>query len=546
MVVKQTSYSDRFFTIADTTGGSMFLFVQLVDNQFGGADYALKMQRCDPEANLQAGSVDSGLTIQPVINQLYDAVPDGTGGAYILYSLWSPETHADDSVYLYLQHINNNGVRLWTEFGRQVKVQHTDFDFGGKLLLYGDKSVAVVFSIAAYGDNGYGQLFAQKYNSAGSALWAPGSIAVCTAAERRGLYYLADNGSGGLLVVFEDGRNGTFSGNSYNNLDIFMQHVNANGTLANNAAGVAIINASSHQSMYLEKPGDKYIYPDGAGGCYFLYESTALNNPDIKDIYVQRISGAGQVLWAGAGAFIVRSDYSGRYVYAIDMDAAPSGQLSVLYNTSYGIGYYEDPTELRLQTINTTGSVVYSTGSGKKIATVFNTGYSEYTAPFDLKYTADGEAFIVFNRKPDSIQLCLQKIKADGTLTWDSAGKLVIRQTAYMPQVLKNNNENYLLRWFDRRNYGEWVEQGKADMYVHRFDRAGNFTSSRNRIFSATNGTWSNPLTWVGGVVPGPGDIVVITNSVTVTAAASCYSLSVQPPAGSITIQSGISLNVLH
>ena len=546
MVVKQTSYSDRFFTIADTTGGSMYIFFQLVQNQQGGADYALKMQRCDHEGNLQAGTVDSGLTIQSRITDLFDAVSDGAGGAYILYALWSPETHSDDSVYLYLQHINSNGNKLWAEFGKPVKVQHTDFDFEGKLLLYNDKSVAVVFSSAAYGDNGYGQLSAQKYNSTGSTLWAPGNLAVCTAAEKRGMYYITDDGSGGLLVVFEDGRNGTFSGNSYNNLDIFMQHINANGVLANNAAGAGIITASSYQSLYVEKPGDKYIYPDGTGGCYFLYESVAMNNPDVKEIYVQRINATGEAVWAGAGTWIARSDYSGRNVYAVDMDAAPSGQLSVLYNTSDGTGYYDDPTELRLQTINNAGSVQYTPGIGKKIATVFNTGYREYSAPFDIKYAFNGEAIIVFNYKADSLQLHLQKIKTDGTLTWDSAGKLIIRQAAYMPQILKSNNNNYLLRWFDRRNYGEWVEDGKGDMFVNPFDVNGTFFSSRTRIVSAGNGAWNTPSTWVGNIVPGPNDIVVITNAVTVTAAASCYSLSVLPPAGNIIVQTGISLNVLH
>lgn len=93
---------------------------------------------------------------------------------------------------------------------------------------------------------------------------------------------------------------------------------------------------------------------------------------------------------AGAGTWIARSDYSGRNVYAVDMNAAPSGQLSVLYNTSDGTGYYDDPTELRLQTINNAGSVQYTPGIGKKIATVFNTGYREYSAP-DIKYAFNGE-----------------------------------------------------------------------------------------------------------------------------------------------------------
>lgn len=544
MVVRQTRHSDRFFTIADNAGGTINLFVQLVNNQNGGADYAIKMQRCDSNATLRAGTVDSGLTIQPVINELFDGVTDGSGGAYILYALWSPETHAEDSVYLYLQHINNNGQKLWGDFGRLVSRQETNFDFRGKLLLYNDNTVAVVFTVAEYGDNGYGQLFAQKYTTAGIALWAAGGVAVCTAVERRGAFYLTHDGSGGLLVVFEDGRNGTFTGSSYDNLDIYMQHITAAGALANGTAGVAVINTASLQHLYEEKPGDKYVYPDGTGGCYFLYRTEDLNNGDINDIYVQRMNAAGQVLWTNQGTLVVRSDYSGRSVYAIDMVVAPAGGLSVLYNTSVGSGYYNDPTELRLQNISTTGMPQYAAGAGKKIATAFNTGYQEYAGPFDITYTSQGEALVAFNSKDDSIHLRLQKIKTDGTLTWDSAGTTLIRQAAYLPQWINSGNGNYLLRWFDRRNYIESFNDGDADFFISKLTGTGVLISSRTTIVSAANGVWNNPATWTGGVVPGPNDIVVITKAVTVTATASCYSLSVEQPAGNLTIQNGVSLTV--
>ncbi len=62
---------------------------------------------------------------------------------------------------------------------------------------------------------------------------------------------------------------------------------------------------------------------------------------------------------------------------------------------------------------------------------------------------------------------------------------------------------------------------------------------------SIANGNWNNPAIWSGGVVPTAGSVVIINTTVTVTANASCYSLTVNP-SGSITVSPGINLTVLN
>jgi hypothetical protein len=88
--------------------------------------------------------------------------------------------------------------------------------------------------------------------------------------------------------------------------------------------------------------------------------------------------------------------------------------------------------------------------------------------------------------------------------------------------------------------------EGSADVFLGKFDGNGNSISSRNIIVSIANGAWGNPATWAGGIVPGTNDIVKVVNAVTVTTPASCYSLSVTAPTGSITLQTGNTLSVLH
>ncbi|MEO6548393.1 MAG: reprolysin-like metallopeptidase [Ferruginibacter sp.] len=72
-----------------------------------------------------------------------------------------------------------------------------------------------------------------------------------------------------------------------------------------------------------------------------------------------------------------------------------------------------------------------------------------------------------------------------------------------------------------------------------------NFTISGPYITKA-NGNWNSPATWLSGVVPTAGVNAIVHHTVTVTANASCYSLIVEPPAGSIQVNSGVRLTITH
>jgi hypothetical protein len=64
--------------------------------------------------------------------------------------------------------------------------------------------------------------------------------------------------------------------------------------------------------------------------------------------------------------------------------------------------------------------------------------------------------------------------------------------------------------------------------------------------YTVSNGDWNNPATWLGGVVPSPDAAVFISNNVTVTANATCYSMQVQQPGGIVNINPGVILTVTH
>jgi hypothetical protein len=57
---------------------------------------------------------------------------------------------------------------------------------------------------------------------------------------------------------------------------------------------------------------------------------------------------------------------------------------------------------------------------------------------------------------------------------------------------------------------------------------------------------WDDPNTWAGGIVPPAEAIVVIKNNITINVDIACYSLKVEPPTGSITVNPGINVTIIN
>ncbi len=88
-----------------------------------------------------------------------------------------------------------------------------------------------------------------------------------------------------------------------------------------------------------------------------------------------------------------------------------------------------------------------------------------------------------------------------------------------------------------------WIFSGSGLSVSSDLWRLGNTGVS---FISANDGNWDNPSTWVGGIVPAAGSVVVVRNNVTVQANASCYSLRIEGPNGNVIVKTGVQFTVLH
>ena len=98
-----------------------------------------------------------------------------------------------------------------------------------------------------------------------------------------------------------------------------------------------------------------------------------------------------------------------------------------------------------------------------------------------------------------------------------------------------------IINWIDSRN-----AESANDIYAAKMSALGVLegTAASTSYITIANGNWNAPATWQGGVVPPVTADVIIRCNVTVTANASCKSLKVEKPSGSITVNTGVNLTV--
>ncbi len=135
---------------------------------------------------------------------------------------------------VYVQHVDTDGVSLWSDFGADLtgvgadEPQITTDGAGGSIVAWTD------------GRNEYSDIYAQRISAAGVVQWAANGIAVCDAIGSQGHPVIAEDGSGGCLIAWEDGRDGT-------DVDIYAQRIDATGSPLWTPGGIAFCDDSESQ-----------------------------------------------------------------------------------------------------------------------------------------------------------------------------------------------------------------------------------------------------------------------------------------------------------
>ena len=125
-----------------------------------------------------------------------------------------------------------------------------------------------------------GNIYAQRIDAAGNVQWTANGIPVCTAGGIQDWSTIIADGSGGVIIVWQDQRTG-------GQPDIYAQRLNASGAALWTADGVAICTATSEQYWPV-------LINDGSGGAIISWEDERLGLTQ-NDIYAQWVDNQGNL-----------------------------------------------------------------------------------------------------------------------------------------------------------------------------------------------------------------------------------------------------------
>ncbi|MBN2057088.1 hypothetical protein JW905_19330, partial [bacterium] len=197
---------------------------------------------------------------------------DGNGGAYMV---WYGGAGEKGPYGLYCQHVNNAGTVLWglpvylgTPDAYSPKIEA---DGSGNALLTWIQEESVTGA----------DIYAQKLDPAGQALWTGGGVIVCGVSGDQYCPRIMADGAGGALILWRDQRSGMGE-------TLYMQRILANGSAAWAAGGVPVSDLCSYIDGHA-------FTADGAGGAFVTWMSG-----DDNMMYTGRIDSMGNDVWAGA------------------------------------------------------------------------------------------------------------------------------------------------------------------------------------------------------------------------------------------------------
>ncbi len=295
-------------------------------------------------------------------------------------------------------------------------------------------------------------VYAQRINSAGFVKWAVNGIPVCTAVNKQNSVTSIEDGNGGVIVAWDDFRSG--------NADIYAQKIDSNGVVQWALNGVAVCNKTLSQES-------SKIISDGLGGAIIVWEDSI--NGAI-DIYAQRISSTGNILWANSGVSICSAPLKQQRP-RIQPDNS-GGAFIVWQDKRNGIDY-----DIYAQRINASGSVLWAT-NGILICNAVNT----QSHP---KLRGDGANGVIIawqdKRNALDFDLYAQRVGAGGNIKWQANGVVVCAEADNQEELDMTNENNLngvILCWTDHRS----LISNNSDIYIQRIDTSGNQVWAANGI----------------------------------------------------------------
>jgi len=389
-------------------------------------------------------------------------IADGTGGAYIAWV----DKHELPATDIYLQHIDASGVASWaTSDGGLGVCKAVNVQQNPDLVLDGAGGVLVTWQDCRNGVNF--DVYAQRVNAAGVPQWTANGVALSTAANNQFRPRAVSDGNNGAIVVWYDERYVTASAGSR---DLFAQRVSGAGVplwkfvipgvvYPDSLNGFAVQGGTGNNFAGEQQVPE--LIPDGAGGVIIVSEDSRSGAATATfDITAQRLDATGAQLWPTAG-IVVSSSANDQRNPKLCSDGA-GGAIITWYDYRKGANADAD---VYAQWLNASGVLQWGTAT-TGVALCNLSGHQ--LVPQAVADGAGGAIFVWYDERGAYPTLFTQRLNAAGSPQWTANGVNIcgVPYGAGARSLIADGSGGAIVAWQDGRTIN-------TDVYAARVDNAG-------------------------------------------------------------------------
>ncbi|OGB89333.1 hypothetical protein A2625_04110 [candidate division WOR-1 bacterium RIFCSPHIGHO2_01_FULL_53_15] len=339
---------------------------------------------------------------------------------------------------IYAQKFDSAGSRLWADAGVQVSGGKSGLDNQNNPSLIEDGAGGLIVVWQGYYKGG-ADIYAQRVDKSGQLLWGTDGLIISDAAAGQFAPELVSDGAGGALITWYDNRGGAGE-------DIYAQRVDKSGQLLWEKNG----------SPICDLPGTQWypkISSDGGGGAIIVWSDGRASSSD-NNIYAQRVDGGGKLLWEKDGSAVSA--------------AAQNQEKPVITATEGGavIAWQDSRSgnvDLYAQKIDLSGKPLWA-ADGVALATA---RYGQE----DPRLSPNGRGGAIFvwtDNRADESGIYMQSVSADGRIEWGDNGRQAAKGPARQenPVLIRLKTLDWAVVWEDSR-------KGTPLLYAQKINSAG-------------------------------------------------------------------------
>lgn len=291
----------------------------------------------------------------------------------------------------------------------------------------------------------------------GNVQWTSDGICVSAVSGDQLKPVIISDDDGGAIISWWDKRDGTYYG-------IYSQRIDSSGDFLWEADGIAVSTITSVTSDITYERYRIGSIKDGSGGAIICWVDERNGN---QDIYAQRISQNGVVLWQVNGSSICTN--AGHQNYPVIVSDESGGAIIAWHDNRTG------KWDIYAVGISSQGVTVWSE---KQVFSNANGDMSGKTPNCRMCQDGAGGAIICWQKRDVSIlyDIYAQRIGTDGSLPWGADGKVVCEAGDHQmePVIVKSSGTGTaVIAWRDFRSESYKPSNTEGDVYCERLNSDG-------------------------------------------------------------------------